>query len=68
MDLVFFEQGKPVIVDFKTDRVRPEEVAQRAQNYLAQAEAYARALETILGKGKPHVVLYFVRADVAYEC
>ncbi len=68
MDLVFVEHGRPVIVDFKTDNVRVEDVPQRSLRHRPQAEAYARALETILGKGKPEVLLYYVRVDAVYSC
>jgi ATP-dependent helicase/nuclease subunit A len=64
MDLVFRENDRLVIVDFKTDRVAAEEVAERAQQYQYQAAIYARALEKIAGQEVPEVLLYFLRPDV----
>ncbi len=63
MDLVFLEEGRPVIVDFKTDRVDGDLVAARADHYTHQARAYVEALEKIIGREVPEVLLYFVRPD-----
>lgn len=64
MDLVFMEDNRPVIVDFKTDRVSAEFAPVRAETYMHQAAAYVRALEEITGKTVAEVLLYFVRADI----
>ena len=49
------------VVDFKTDRVRtPEEIAERAQHYRPQLEAYSRALERVLEKKVVRRALYFL--------
>jgi ATP-dependent helicase/nuclease subunit A len=64
MDLVFTENGTPVIVDFKSDRVSAETAALRAETYTHQAAAYVRALEQITGKTVAEVLLYFIRPDV----
>jgi ATP-dependent helicase/nuclease subunit A len=64
MDLVFMENGHPVIADFKTDNVTAEFVVRRAGMYTRQAGAYVRALEEIIGGSVPEVLLYFVRPDV----
>ncbi|HEY3296928.1 MAG TPA: UvrD-helicase domain-containing protein [bacterium] len=63
MDLVFMEEGRPVIVDFKTDRVTAETAVLRAQTYRHQAAAYVRALEEIIAEQVPEVLFYFVRPD-----
>ncbi|RPH92994.1 hypothetical protein EHM69_11485, partial [candidate division KSB1 bacterium] len=61
MDLVFMENGKPVIVDFKTDRVAAEEAGLRAESYRHQAAAYAAALKSIAGTKPVEVLFYFLR-------
>ncbi len=48
-----------VIVDFKTDRIRPGEESARAEVYRPQLEAYAHALEQVLGKKVRERILYF---------
>ena len=48
-----------VIVDFKTDRIRPGEEAERTEVYRPQLEAYAHALEQVLEKKVASRILYF---------
>ena len=48
-----------VIVDFKTDRIRPGEEAERTEVYRPQQEAYAHALEQVLEKKVASRILYF---------
>ena len=47
------------VVDFKTDRVTQRTVAERAEHYRPQLEAYSRALEEITGKPVVRRVLWF---------
>ena len=47
------------MLDFKTDRITRAETAQRAEHYRAQLEAYALALEQVMGKPAREKVLYF---------
>ena len=47
------------VVDFKTDRVTKRTVAERAEHYRPQLEAYSRALEEITGKQVIRRVLWF---------
>ena len=47
------------VVDFKTDRVTKRTVAERAEHYRPQLEAYSRALEEITGKRVIRRVLWF---------
>ena len=61
LDLLFFENGQPVIVDFKTDRVSVEQIPARAESYRHQAAVYARAMEAVLNKPVREVILYFLR-------
>ena len=65
MDLVFFEDGEAVIVDFKTDNVTRDQAAARAESYRHQAAAYLRALEAVLKRPVREVLLHFLRPEVA---
>ena len=47
------------VIDFKTDRVTKATVAERAEHYRPQLEAYSRALEEITGKRVIRRVLWF---------
>jgi len=61
------EEGLTV-VDFKTDRVNSEEeVAQRAEIYRSQLNAYSLALERVLEKKVSRRVLYFLRKGQKVE-
>ena len=53
------EAGELTIIDYKTDRVRGEETAERAQTYSKQLEAYAYAAQRMTGKPVRECVLYF---------
>ncbi|MPN38733.1 ATP-dependent helicase/nuclease subunit A [bioreactor metagenome] len=52
-----------VLVDFKTDRVGPGQLAGRAEEYRGQLTAYSRALEEITGKRVARRVLWFFAVD-----
>ena len=49
-----------VIVDFKTDRVRPGQEAERAARYRPQLEAYRRAVQEVFGRPVCGCVLFFL--------
>ncbi|MBE6970916.1 MAG: helicase-exonuclease AddAB subunit AddA [Ruminococcaceae bacterium] len=66
VDCCFHEDGKLVVVDFKTDRIRPGEEAQRAAVYRGQLDAYSKALEKILQSEVKEKILYFFATDTAY--
>ena len=66
MDLVFIEEGHPVIVDFKTDRITSEQVYERAEFHRPQANVYAQALKAITGNC-PAIILYFLRPNLTIE-
>ena len=51
------------VVDFKTDRVHtPDAVAERAEHYRPQLEAYSLALEQVLEQKVTRRTLYFLNA------
>lgn len=54
-----------VVVDFKTDRVRAQDAADRAERYRPQLDAYGRAVQAIFGKPVTGRVLYFLTAGQA---
>ncbi len=60
-DLCFETRSGLTVVDFKTDRVfTPQEVADRAERYRPQLEAYSLALSRVLGKPVTRRILYFL--------
>ena len=65
VDCCFETADGLVVVDFKTDRIRPGEEAQRAEMYRPQLEAYAHALERVLEKKVCRRVLWFFATNRA---
>ena len=61
VDCFFEEDGTLVVVDFKTDRVAPDALAERAEHYRPQLEAYSLALAQVIGKPVKEKILYFLR-------
>lgn len=59
VDCCFETEEGLVVVDFKTDRIRPGQETERAETYRAQLEAYAHALSQVLEKPVRHKILYF---------
>ncbi len=67
LDACFLENGEWIIVDYKTDRIRPNESAeQAAERHTEQLRLYALALETLTGRRvkELYVVLLTHRAAV----
>lgn len=61
------EQGQVVLIDFKTDRVRPGDRPLLQQRYGMQLEAYARAIGEIYGLQVVRRCLYLFHLDEAVE-
>ena len=59
VDCAFETAEGLVIVDFKTDRIRPGQEAERAEQYRGQLEAYAKALSQVLEMPVSEKILYF---------
>ncbi len=57
--MFFEEDGKIVVVDFKSDRVSKASQYARAEEYRPQLETYGRALEKITGKPVKERLIYF---------
>ncbi len=58
-DLVFEENGRLILVDYKTDAVDPGSVDERAENYRPQLVAYSQAINKALGRPLDEVYLVF---------
>jgi hypothetical protein len=67
VDLWFDEGGERVLVDYKTDRVKPDDVAEHARKYELQLQLYALAIKQATGRGPDRAVLYYLRPNVAVE-
>jgi CRISPR/Cas system-associated exonuclease Cas4 (RecB family) len=67
IDLWFEEGGEIVIVDYKTDAVKPAEAHQRAQDYELQLRVYAMAVERVAGRAPRRAYLHFLRPRTVVE-
>ena len=67
VDCAFRTEQGLVIVDFKTDRILPQEAAQRAEVYRPQLTAYSAALTRVLERPVTRRVLYFLHTGMAVE-
>jgi ATP-dependent helicase/nuclease subunit A len=67
IDLWFAEGDELIIVDYKTDDVRPAQVEERARDYALQLRLYARAVEKIAGRTPDRAYLHFLRPDRLVE-
>ena len=56
-----------VIVDYKTDRIRPDAVPERAAYYAAQLRAYAGAMARITGRPVCRRTLYFLHCGCSAD-
>ena len=67
VDLFAVKDGAVTVVDFKTDYVTEDTLAERAEAYRPQLAAYSAALEKILELPVRRRVLYFFRLGKAVE-
>jgi len=67
VDCCFIADGGITVLDYKTDRIRAEQVPERAACYRAQLRAYAEALERIFGLPVKHCILWFLHPGTEYE-
>ena len=65
VDCALIEDDGITVIDFKTDYVTEETIADRAQHYAPQVETYAQALERIYEKPVKEAVLYFFHLNRA---
>ena len=66
VDCFIVEDGAITVIDYKTDRVTPDEVPARAAHYAPQLRAYAAALERICALPVRQCLLYFLTPGVEY--
>ena len=62
-DLCLPESDGLVIIDFKSDRIKPGEERQRAEHYAGQIDSYSRALSRIFELPVKERFLYFFETD-----
>lgn len=62
IDLLFEEEGRIIIADYKTDVLDDGAEEERMGQYSLQAGAYALAVYGVTGKTVKEVVLVFVRS------
>ena len=65
IDMCFIEDGKWVVVDYKTDRVDAGTAAEAAQKYAVQLRLYSRALADITGLPVAESWIYYLSAGAA---
>jgi ATP-dependent helicase/nuclease subunit A len=66
-DLVVLRPDEIWLVDFKTDRVRPRELADKSKQYEPQVRLYAAALNKIFGRPVTRRALHFLLAGKSVE-
>ncbi|MCE5279880.1 MAG: UvrD-helicase domain-containing protein [Planctomycetaceae bacterium] len=65
IDLLYQDEGGWHIIDYKSDRVTPDDVPAKVEHYRLQMAAYALAAAKILGEPVADATLYFLRPGVA---
>ena len=60
VDLAVIQPGEIWLVDFKTDELKVNELADKAQGYEPQLKLYARALARIYQRPVTECCLYFL--------
>ena len=67
IDMAFEENGKIVLVDYKTDNVDNLGIASRAKKYEIQLKMYEKALIRLTKKDVENKYLYFLRTGECIE-
>ena len=60
MDVVFRENDGLVVLDFKTDLVKKDDLNPRIEHYKPQAQVYSDVIKIIFGKPPREVILFFL--------
>jgi len=60
MDVVFKEGDGLVVLDFKTDLVKKDDLNSRIEHYKPQAQVYSDAIKSIFGVAPTEVILFFL--------
>lgn len=66
VDLLIHTKERLILIDFKTDAVSEEEIAERAARYVPQIRYYALAVEKILGRPVEQACLYFLKPSKSF--
>ena len=66
IDCVFEEDGRCVVVDYKTDRIK-DDIAEKVAYYRPQLEIYARGLRELTGKEVSEGILFFLDTGEAVK-
>ncbi len=64
VDCCFEEEGRLIIVDYKTDRIAPETVPERTAYYASQLRAYAGAMARMTGLPVQEKLLFFLHNGI----
>ena len=64
IDLVFRQEQGLGLVDFKTDRITPEQVDKYSERYLNQMSVYQKALSNLKGEKISQAILYYLRLNL----
>ncbi|MBN1787077.1 MAG: helicase-exonuclease AddAB subunit AddA [Sedimentisphaerales bacterium] len=67
VDMLIKTPEKIIIIDFKTDRIKPDKIKQRAQYYLPQIKWYCKAAGGIFNRTETEGFLYFLNIDEAVK-
>ena len=67
IDCCFTENGQFVVVDYKSDKVKGEELKKRAKEYSVQINEYSKALTKITGIPVKEKYLFFLREGQSVE-
>ena len=66
IDAYFFEDGKLILVDYKTDYIKKDAGQELIEKYKVQLESYADALSSLLGVpvAEKHIYSFSLAADI----
>ena len=67
IDCLVEEPNGFLLVDFKTDRITPQNIAEVAAAYRVQVEQYCRAVEAVFGQQVWQSYLYFLQGRLAMK-
>ena len=67
IDCAVEKDGVWTIIDYKTDNVTADTLADRGALYASQVQAYTRAMETITGMPVTKTILYFLKPGISLE-
>jgi ATP-dependent exoDNAse (exonuclease V) beta subunit len=60
MDVVFREGNGLVVLDFKTDQIKKDNLNSKVEHYKPQTKVYSEAIKTIFGQPPKEVILFFL--------